>query len=288
MAKTPAKQVEFTNAAECTQTVGGIDSGSTFDNVSLETLINQMLYPELFPALVNPSSTFVLDLDGYHEIDETVASLNFTCTFNRGTIIPAYGTSGYRSGLPNNYNYTGDTLPADEPSVSLTDDQEVTDYDVVSGAQSWTASVDYDEGEQPLSSLSNNYDSPLSAGTTSADTVTITGVYPWYGSNTTIGTLTKQSLTSMSATYYQFTAVAEAGSDKQEADFPQAFDAITGIRFYNTVSSAWEWINGSAANSLLTFTKTADTQTIQGNVIDYWLYTHNGAQIGERQLRFYT
>jgi hypothetical protein len=281
-------QVEYENPNACTKTVGGISSGTTFDPaVTLDEFIDMMLYPTLYPTLTPPSSSFSLSESGYQEIGDDI-SLSFSASFSRGSISPAYGTSGYRSGLPNEYNYTGTGL-SDQASTSLTDSQNVASYTVVSGSQSWTCSVDYDAGEQPLDSEGNNYSSPLAAGTTSADTVSIVGVYPYYGTTSAIGTLTKQSLASMSASYWQLNMVAESGSDKQTADFPDDFSAITGIQFYNTVSGSWEWIGGSKANSLTTFdTDDTITKTIHGNSVGYIRYEHNGSLIGARQLRFYT
>lgn len=247
-----------------------------------------LLYPELFPAFANPDNAFALTQAGLHEIAE-VLNLNFVATFGRGTITPAYGTSGFRSGLPNTYNYAGAGLPAAVASALLADPQNVLGYTVLLGTQSWSNTVSYDIGEQPKSSKGNNYDAPLPAGTTGAKSVSIYGVYPFFATTVDITTLTKQALALMSSAYVQTNVVAEDDfGNKQTVEFPQAWSAITGIQFYNTVSSTWEWINGSKANSLLTFTKTATTETVQGNVIDYWKYTHNGAKIGARMLRWYT
>jgi hypothetical protein len=247
-----------------------------------------LLYPELFPTLTNPSSLFTLAQSGYHEIGESIASLDFSASFSRGSISPAYGTSGFRSGLPNTYNYTGTGLPATVGSVLLTDAQIVLAYTVLTGGQSWTSIVSYDAGEQPKSSEGNDYLLPLAAGDTSIKTVTINGVYPYFATTVTIGVLTQQSLASMSSAYVQTNMVAEDDTNKQAADFPVGWSAITGIQFYNTVSSTWEWINGSKANSLLTFTTSIVTHTIQGNVINYTQYLNNGSKIGARMLRWYT
>jgi hypothetical protein len=270
-------------------TVGGIDSGSTFLGVSWSGMWDALLYPELFPTLTNPSSLFTLAQAGYHEIGEAIASLDFNASFSRGSISPAYGTSGFRSGLPNTYNYTGTGLPATVGSVLLSDAQTVLAYTVLTGGQSWTSIVSYDAGEQPKSSEGNDYLNSLPPGNTSIKTVTITGVYPYFATTVTIGVLTKQSLASMSSTYVQTNMVAEDDTgNKQTAEFPVVWSAITGIQFFNTILSIWEWIGGSKANSLLTFTTSATTETIQGNVVNYTCYTHNGSKIGSRQLRWYT
>ena len=277
----------YTNLTPTPSTLGGIPAGSTFTAQTTAQMLDALLYPEFYPTLTAPSSTFTLTQSGYHEIGEVVATLNFTSTFSRGGITPAYGTSGYRSGLPNEYKYTGTGL-SNRASTSLSDSETVSSYTVLTGAQSWTSIVAYDAGEQPLSSKGNDYSTPLAAGDASTKTVSITGVYPWFATSVAIATLTKQALTSMSSSYVQVTMIAEDGVDKQKACFPDVWSAITGIMFYNTVSSAWEYVNGSKANSLLTFTTSATTETIQGNVINYTLFTNNTATIGSRQLRFYT
>jgi hypothetical protein len=249
-------------------------------------MFDALLYPELFPTLTAPSNTFALTQAGLQEIGATL-TLAFSAAFNRGSIDPAYGTDGFRSGLPNEYNYTGTGL-ADETSTSLTDSQSVVDYVVVSGVQSWTSSVDYDEGDQPLSSKGNNYLTALAAGTTSpAKSVSITGVYPFYATTVAMGTVTKQTLVAHTSSYFSASMVAETGGEKQTCDLPDAVGALTGIQFYNTVSSAWEWVNGSAANSLLTFTETSTTHDVNGSTIDYARFTHNGSNVGARLLRFY-
>jgi hypothetical protein len=277
----------YSNATPVPETIGGVLEGETFVNQTVSQVFDRLFYPELFPALVAPSSTFALTESGYHEIGEVVATLHFSATFSRGTITPAYGTSGLRSGLPNTYKYTGTGL-SNQTSTSLTDTETVSSYTVLTGAQNWTGAVAYDAGEQPKSSSGNDYNSPLAAGNTVAVTRTITGVYPWFATSVAIATLTKQALTSMSSSYVQVTMIAEDGVDKQKAAFPDGWSAITGVQFYNTVSSAWEWLGGSKANSLLLWDVTATTETIQGSVIDYDLYTNNSATIGSRQLRWYT
>lgn len=278
----------YTNANPSVITVGGIDSGTTFNDVDYPEFVDMLLYPELFPVLTNPSSTFTSTYTGYLTIGQLLASITFNSAFNRGSIVPQYtSASQYRSGSPNQYTYTGTDL-SNQTTSSLTDSQTITNYTVVSGAQSWTGRVAYDAGVQPKGSKDSDYDSPLAAGSTSIVTNTIIGVYPYFATTVDITTKTQQTLTSMSSTYVQTNVVAESGSDKQTVDLPVAWSAITGIQFYNTVSSTWEWINGSKANSLLVFTVTSVTYLVQGSLISYNRYTHNGSTTGARYLRWYT
>ncbi len=262
---------------------GGIAAGSTFSDPGIEVveLWRRFLYPELFPTLVAPTSAFSLAESGYREIGEIVLLLHFTATFNRGSISPAYGTNGFRSGLPNSYDYTGVVLPSAVASTSLSNAQTIPNYLVLLGNQNWTCIVDYDAGEQPKSSYDNDYSTPLSAGSINQKTVTIMGVYPTFATTSAITTMTKQSLQSMSA-YEQVSMVAESDSDKQTIDIPVAWGTITGLQQFNTFSGQWDTI------SLSDFTQTAVTNVIQGNTVNYTRYTHNGAKIGARQLRFLT
>ena len=270
----------YTNSDPMPITLGGLPLGKTFAAETIPTVFDELFYPELFPVLVAPSSTFTLTESGYHETGEKIATLHFSASFNRGTITPAYGTSGLRSGLPNTYKYTGTGL-SNQTSTSLTDTETVSTYTVLDGAQNWTGAVAFGIGEQPLSSKGNNYATPLAAGDTAMVTRTITGVYPWYATSVAVATLTKQALASMSSSYVQVTMIAEDGVDKQKAAFPDGWVAITSLKQFNTLSGTWDAIDPA------TFTVTATTETIQGNVIDYDLWTHDGPTIGSRQLRFY-
>ena len=278
--------VLYSNSEAMPQKVGGWEAGSTFENMTQEQMWTGLLYPTLNPSLTTPSSTFSATQSGLKEIGQ-VLSITFTANFNRGSINPAYGTSGYRSGLPNAYNYTGTGLTT-KSSTALSDSNTVESYTVTEGAQTWTSTVSYDAGEQPLNNKGENYQSPLAAGTTASKSVTITGVYPWYATSTSITETTKQALAAMNSAYVQVTMVDETASEKQKAEFPEAWSEIKGISFYNTVSGKWEWLAGSAAGSLDSWTVTQGSKSVQGASVNYNIYTHNGSMIGSRQLRFHT
>ncbi len=278
--------IVYTGTAE--RTVGGISEGQSFSGATMSEMWDALIKQEKFPTLVSPSSTFTSTVEGYREVGGAIASIAFASSFSRGSITPQYtALSPLRSGPPNAHQYTGTGL-ASVSTSSLTDSQTVTGYTVLINGQSWQGRVAYDDGVQPKSSYGNDYSTPLAAGSTSYVTRTITGVYPYYASTATIGTMTKQALASHSSSYVQTNMVAEDDSSKQEADFPAAWSAITGVQFYNTINSTWEWIGGSKANSLLTFDAGATTYSIQGSTINYTTYTNNGSKSGARQLRWYT
>ena len=262
-------------------TVGGITVGTTLTGKTSNELLEEILVPTLYPSFSNPSSTFVKSLPAANlfEIAE-VDDIDFASAFSRGTISPAYGTSGNRSGLPSFYNYTGSGLPASVPSSSLSDNQSATGYTILQGNQSWSGNVDFLIGEQPKNSKGGNYDSPYAAGTSATVTRTIEGVYPLYGTTVAIATLTKQTLVSMlTGNNIAFAMVAETGGNKQKFEIPDAWlsgRALVGVQTWNSVSSTWEYQGGNAVNSLTYWTTSADTQTIQGNVINYTKHQYNG------------
>ena len=265
-----------------------IAAGSTFNNQTFTEMMDQMLYPTLNPTLIAPSQTsFTLSPSGFKEVGEIfpAGSITLNSAFSRGSISPAYGTSGFRSGLPNAYNYTGPgSVPSPQASTSLTNSTATTaSYTIVQGNQSWTSSVSFDAGEQPLDSSGNNFGSPLPAGTTSTITRTITGVFPVFATTSSLGVMTKQSLQGMTTDIVvDMVTESGGGGQKQTIDIPNAWSAITGLQQFNTFSGQFDDI------LLSTFTASATTRVIQGNTINYTRYTHNGSLIGARKLKFKT
>lgn len=171
----------YTNLTPTDSSIGGIPVGSTFSGKTVQQMFDSLLYPTLNPTLTNPSSTFTVSLNTYYEIGQTIASLAFNSSFSRGSITPAYGTSGYRSGLPTQYNYTGSGL-SNVVSSGLTNSVSITNYTVIAGTNSWTGSVTYSAGEQPKNNKGDNYSTPLPSGTTGTITRSFTGIYPFlYG-----------------------------------------------------------------------------------------------------------
>jgi hypothetical protein len=266
----------YTGIAE--RTVGGITDGDSFTGETMQDMWDFLLKQEKFPVLTAPSSTFTASITGYREIGEII-NIDFSSVFNRGSISPQYtATSPYRSGLPNNYVYTGTGL-SNQASTALTDAQSITGHTVTSGNQSWTGRVAYDAGVQPKSSYGNDYSTPLAAGQTSAVTRTIIGVYPVFATTSSITTLTKQTLIA-NGNEISTVLVAETGGNKQKVDFPNTWGSITKLEQYNSLSNQWDVID------LSTFTVTSVIETVQGISVNYNRYTHNGSTIGERTLKW--
>ena len=310
----------FINATALPQNFPG---NSPFDNISTGTsfpspgksfqeMMDLMLYPTLFPSLSPPFSGLTLtttpNIAGtLREIgtvyDAISSTINLSSTFNRGSINPAYGTNGFRSGLPNAYNYTGPgSVPSPQSStISPNNTSTSATYTIIPGNQSWQSSVSYDQGQQPLDSTGNAFNSALPAGTTSNNTRTLTGVYPIFATTVALGTATKQSLRVMGGTVQigtgpgsaiQLVTESGGGGLKQFIDVPTSWPIsnLDGAQQFSTLSNAWDPVDDSTGGqtaAFATWTATNILKTIQGvpNVA-YTRYTNNTpTPIGARQIR---
>jgi hypothetical protein len=264
-------------------TVGGIPAGTKVYDLNGDTissLWDALLFPAAYPSLTGPSGTFNINLGATLYEVSTNISPTFTTNFSRGSISPQYtATSPYRSGTPNNYDFTGTGL-VDVSSSSLSNAQTIPSYYIKQGNQTWSANVSYNAGVQPYDSKGNIYNTPLPAGSISAGSKTLEGVYPLYATTVNITTLTKQTLVSMlTGNQISFNMVPESGGNKQTFEIPNLWllaRPLVGVQTYNALTLQWEYQGGTAPISLTYWTTSADNQTIQGYLIPYTKYTFNG------------
>jgi len=277
--------------------VGGIPAGTAVSDLygdSFTSLFDDLLFPTVYPTLTAPSAAFSINPTTTLYEFAANPSITFTTTFNRGSINPQYDAdSPYRSGLPNNYDYTGTGL-VDSSSSSLTNIQTINVS--IGSSQSWSVQVGYNSGVQPYDSKGNPYDSSLAAGIVSASSsITIYGAYPLYATTSDINTLTKQTLvrmtTSPAPSSNGIILVAEPDeSQRQKFEIPVAwpYTDLYGVQWYNTNNSQWEYIGdqNTPAQSLTFWNVTDSSEIIQGLNINYKRYTHTNAEkTGERKIR---
>ncbi len=290
----------YTNATPTPQPFPGnspfdnIPTGETFSNETFEAMMNKMLYPTLNPTLTAPSATLSISPSAsFQEIGANVP-VTLNATFNQGSINPQYtSASNKRSGLPNTYNFNG-TGVSPVVSTSLAESATTGAYTILAGANTWTNSVSFDAGVMPKDSVGGDFDPPgaLSAGTTSTISRTITGVFPVFATTSSISTMTKQSLVSMSG-YATVSLVAESfatGAARQTVDIPIAgggqagWSTITIVEFFNTFSNQW---GASALSDWTTSATTHEVPAGSGNIINYTRFTNNaGYPRGAGQYRF--
>ena len=251
-------------------TVGGVKSGDEYaEGTKLEQIIRDLFSPIMYPSFTNPSVS--VSTPGGKLVEKgTVVNTTATVSFNRGTIKPAYGTSGYRTGPATSYSINGGPEQASNSFfVSITEQDNQL-----------SAVVKYSEGEQPKDSVGNDYDQPYPAGQlTSSTPLTYEYVYVIWANTGNIQNIAKQPLVSMSAKQKEFVF-----PDQTEL-YPEVFDVeanwnITHIEVFNTLAQTWE-------DCMHEFdTSTTTHNDAGGRTVEYRRYTDNrGYAAGSRKIR---
>lgn len=254
--------------------IGGVKVGDSWDSAPIEDVVNSIINPELFPAFINPTFSFVSTASGFREVG-SITDITFNVNFSRGSITPQYSAeNNYRSGLPTAYNYSGPAGSEVKVSNALTDTKTITGYSIAIGNNTFFCSVDYSIGTQPKSSKGNNFNTPLPAGTLAAKSVTITGVYPVYSG---IGTLSKIPLQAHgTAIVVDAPADMNVGGQRFKIQYPAVWIAKTPVvQQENELSKAWD--NQNMSDYSIT--------TIDKNGVSYKQVEYVGAGIGARKLR---
>lgn len=166
--------------------VGGIASGTTYEaGTPLEDLFRDMLEPTLYPSFTAPSAGLSYGASQYYGVGDTVNAMTATVSLNRGSINPAYGTSGYRSGTATGYSIAtnGAATEYSDSSTSSGAFSVPALTRTTKGNIVVTGTVSYAEGEQPKDSKGNNYSTPLAAGSVTT-TKTLQFILPYvYGAS---------------------------------------------------------------------------------------------------------
>ena len=249
----PELQADLTTSID----VGGIAAGTTYPaGTPLEQLWRDLLSPTLFPTLTNPSATLVGSGSKLLETGSTLAA-TMTINFNRGSIDPSFGTSGFRSG------------PAISYQLNVAGAQAGNTFNVTVSESNnlFSGSVTYAEGEQPKDSVGNDYDSPLPAGVVSTNPVSYEFVDALWGTTVSSNTVSKQPLVSKSAKEYVFKMTAQTPGEPNIFDIPASW-AVTAVQAYNNITKEWQNVNEFA---------TTDTthENAGGATVNYKRYTDN-------------
>lgn len=240
------------------RTVGGCSSGTSYaQGTTLEKILRDMLNPTDYPSLTNPSVSLLYSGTKLLESGSSIqATLN--ASFNRGSINPAYGTSGYRSGPATGYSLNGGVQQS-QTSWSVTVD---------SSNKQFTATAYYSEGEQPKDSVGNDYDSPLPAGSVNSSQLTFEFVDAIWASIPSISTVSKQTLISKSTRTKTFVFPAQTVQNPETFDIPASWTVNT-IEVLNELSGKYEDCSSEFRVSTTTHPDAA------GNEVSYKRYTDN-------------
>jgi len=252
-----------------TKDAGGISKGSTYPaGTTFEKLFRDLLNPVENPKLVNPSATVTADVPLLQEIGDSVAAV-LTVNFDRGSITPAYGTSGYRSGPAVDYSINSGSAQAGD-----TFNETVTDVNYT-----FTGTVNYSQGEQPKNSIGQDYGSPLSAGSVTSAALEFEFVNALWSNTAAIGTIAKNALVSASAKEHVFVFPAATVTNPEVFDVPSTWN-VTHVQVKNTLSGTWE----DVAREFDVTTTTHDDAG--GNATSYDRYSCNlGYAMGSREIK---
>ena len=249
--------------------VGGVASGVTYEEGTLlEVIFRDMLCPLLFPTLTNPSLT--LNPSGSLLLEKGSTRMEtITAVFSRGSIDPAYGTSGYRSGEVESYKINNGNVQVSNVFEVVLDQYHNT----------FTGTANYAEGEQPKDSQGGDYDSPLPAGSVNSPVLTYEFVNAIWANITNQQTISKCQLVSASAKQKIFEFPACSISNPETFDIPTSWN-ITAIEVKNDLNGLYE---DCAVEFSLSDTTHSDAG---GTTVAYTRYTCNlGYDMGARTIR---
>ena len=248
--------------------VGGIKVGDAYTiGTNYDDMWQDLLDPIKYPSLTNPSAT----ISASGTLLETGASVSKTLTvnFSRGTISPAYGTSGYRSGAATGYSLNNGTSQSGNTFTQTVSESNKT----------FKAKVTYAAGEQPLDSKGNNYSTPLAAGSVETSTLTFDFADAIWANTSAINTVAKLALVSKSTKVKEFNFPAQTVANPEEFHIPASW-SVTAVEVLNTLSNQWE----SCASEFTTGTTTHNNAG--GTAVNYVTYKDNrGYAAAARKVR---
>lgn len=260
---------KLSDTLNVTKTVGGITSGTTYNkDTEFETVFRDMLNPTENPSLTNPSAVLTVAGSTLLESGSSVEK-TFTVEFNRGTISPANGTSGKRSGAATGYSLNGSAAQNENTFTEV----------VTSLNNSFSATVSYEAGEQPKNNKGENYSTPLPAGDVNSNTITFEFVEAIWANTTDIETIQKLPLVSSNTKSKEFMFPAQTVQNVETFDIPANW-TVTGVFVLNEMNNKWEDCSFEFAISNTTHIDAG------GNTINYKRYSDSrGYQAGPRRVK---
>lgn len=253
--------------------IGKLTDPSLIEGKTAEEILLMMLYGIVSPTLTNPSFSVILKDDMAPLIIGRESLVEGALTFDRGSIDPAFGTSGYRVGAVKGYTINGETIDTNvtsyDFSIAVTPTSDIVTLD---------CSVSYAAGEQPLNSVGKEFGSAFPAGKISK-TLEIAAHYPLYtadGAEQTFIWFEEEDGSGYLASF-----ASEAGGGQRQSFAVSPETTVVGVKSYNTLTQRWEWLGSQTAAVSLTY---FDTSLIND---EYILYTYNSTPVGARDLKVF-
>lgn len=158
--------------------VGGIAAQQVIPiGTTLQDFVEDLLTKTFYPVLTGPTFSLTNNA-GVREIGSSSA-ITLTFNFNRGDVLgntvsgiwqPTV-TQGFRAGAASSYTINGNTQGG--PTLSITPT-------LLASGNTFTGTVTYATGIQPLDSKGNDFDDPLAGATSATQSTTVQGIYPYF------------------------------------------------------------------------------------------------------------
>lgn len=260
---------ELTTNLDATVSVGGVISGKHYNTgTSLEDILRDILSPIVYPTLNDPSAS--LSATGNRVLEKgSTFNATLTTNFNRGSINPAYGTSGYRTGAATSYALNG----------SSGQTGNVFEVVVSESNYSYYVTVNYAAGDQPKDSAGNNYSTPYAAGSINTNTITYEFVDALWANTASANEIAKLALVSKTDKQKVFNFPMCAAATPEIFDIPTGW-TISAIEAKNELTGEYEDCSSEFTVSSTTHNSASGTTT------NYTRYTNNlGYDMGARDIR---
>ena len=220
----------------------------------LESIFKGILQKKSLPTITAPKATVSMSVPSLAKVGTSVNFGTVTVSFSRGSIVPAYGTDGYRAGAATKYavkveNGSTELYAQEGASGSF----NVGNISITGkGTVSVTGSVTHEAGQQPKDSDGDDYDSALAAGTVSEKKNAVEFILPFLRGGTDGASFTglTEDLTKKGAKTYSVTtennrvtflydsAYGNLKSIKDENDF----ENIDGFTKSTVTIDGWQYI----------------------------------------------
>lgn len=251
--------------------IGKLTDASQVNGKTAEEILLMMLFGIANPVFTEPTVSIQLSENQPTLVIGRASVVSGALVFDRGTIEPAYGTSGYRAGLPISYSIAG--IESENSSTTYPFSFEITptekENEIIYG-------VKYSQGEQPLNSVGAPYADPYPAGELFRS-IQLNAAYPLYDAQGNEKTFTW--FKDLDGEGYFTVFASESSGIKQSFVLPKEVNVV-GIKSFDTMTNTWAWLGGETAEYSLTYFD----KIVGENEITY---IHNYPLTGERELRIY-
>jgi hypothetical protein len=289
----------FPNGTEVPYAVGGIPAETdvaTLNGKTFSQMFDELLFPTINPT-DNPGSLVSTTSRIYEEIGDVI-NVIVTSTFTQGTWTVVGQSNRNYYGAATLFFFSSST----DTEFSNSNPYTFSDYVVTSGLNNFPTAVSHSIGDQPVNSKGANYLSPISAGKLIDNTVSFTGIYPWFYGSSSAATLSVATIVTAIEDIYALNPTnavrnIELSNGTITASYPEPTNYWLWFAIPAT-NSKNKWYqndlnNGDIGGNTNTFGSPTTTQiNTYDNAVSYKIYITNfktnfaaGANAGTVQFR---